>query len=182
MIDICLAHDPCENNGICEARGTSFICNCPIHFTGDVCQHSAPIEFSSQYKGNGYIELNRTSLVKSIDEKDILIAILFSTSEPNGLIVWYGQNKGQSYNGQDFVALALVDGFLEFSFRLNSEEAVIKNVNTRVDDGKRHIAIIKRNGNQASLELDNLSSYGESRPTERQESHLPGNVFIGMLK
>lgn len=39
ITDICLAQDPCENGGQCQANGTSFVCNCPIHFTGDHCQY-----------------------------------------------------------------------------------------------------------------------------------------------
>lgn len=73
----------------------------------------------------------------------------------------------------------MVDGFAEFSFRLNSEEIVVKNSDIRVDDGKRHIAVIKRDGNIGSLELDRELMTGESRPTERDVSHLPGSVFIG---
>lgn len=121
-------------------------------------------------------------MVKSATEKDVLIAVLFSTSHPNGLLLWYGQNKNEQYNGQDFVALAIVEGFLEYSFRLNSEETLIKNVYSRVDDGVRHVAIIKRSGNQASLELDGLSLHGESRPTNKKESFLPGNTFIGKIQ
>lgn len=132
-------------------------------------------------KGNGYIELNRSSIFDGPTKKDILVALLFSTTHPNGLLFWYGQNKQESYNGQDFVALAVVDGYLEYAFRLNSEEAMIKNIQTRVDDGGRHIAIIKRTGNQASMELDGLTSYGESRPTDKLESILPGHLFFGKV-
>lgn len=181
ITDICLAKDPCENYGICEVKENTFVCNCPIHFTGDVCQFSSPIDYTSQYKGNGYIELNQSALINSPAEKDVVIAILFTTTQPNGLLIWYGQNKGEAYADQDFLALAIVDGYLEFSFRLNSEEAIIKNIRNRVDEGKRHIAIIKRSSNQASLDLDSFTLHGESRPTERQISQLPGNIFIGMF-
>lgn len=138
----------------------------------------APLEMNSHYKGNSYIELNRSTIAKSSTEKELLIAVMFSTSHPNGLLVWYGQKKGEAYNGQDFVALALVDGFLEYAFRLNSEESLIKS-NARVNDNSRHVAIFKRNGNQATLEVDGFMVYGESRPTGQKESFIPGNVFIG---
>lgn len=117
--------------------------------------------------------------MKSADEKDVLLALLFSTTDANGLLAWYGQKKNEPYNGQDYVALAIVDGFLEFSFRLDGEESIVKNTNTRVDDGKRHIAVLTRNGNRATLELDNFSVYGESAKANRDRSYLPGNVFIG---
>ncbi|KAJ6634940.1 Basement membrane-specific heparan sulfate proteoglycan core protein, partial [Pseudolycoriella hygida] len=171
--DVCVAKDPCENDGICRPKGQDFQCDCPVGYT------DSSISLSCHMKGNGYIELNRTSVVEGPTQKEILIALLFSTTHPNGLLFWYGQNKQESYNGQDFVALAVVDGYLEYSFRLNSEEAMIKNIQTRVDEGGRHIAIIKRTGNQASLELDGLTSYGESRPTDKKESYLPGHLFLG---
>lgn len=122
--------------------------------------------------------MNSSSIAKTANEKDILVGVLFSTKQPNGLLVWYGQNKGESYIGQDFVALAIVDGHLEYSFRLNSEESLVKSI-ARVNNGERHVAILKRNGNQATLELDGLSVYGESRPTDKKASYIPGNVFIG---
>lgn len=175
----CIAKDPCDNDGVCHPNGTEYTCDCPIGYSGDICENRALLTISGHFKGNGYIELNRSSVAKSASQKDILIAVLFSTSHPNGLLVWYGQNKQEPYNGQDFIALAIVDGFVEYSFRLNSEEALIRNVQSRVDDGHRRVAIIKRTGNQASLELEGLTSYGESRPTNKNNSYLPGHVFIG---
>lgn len=41
IVNICLAQDPCENDGICRPKSNSeFFCDCPIGFTGDICQHS----------------------------------------------------------------------------------------------------------------------------------------------
>lgn len=179
ITDICLAKDPCENYGICEAKANSFVCNCPIHYTGDICQFTTPIDYTSQYKGGGYIELNQSALIHTPSEKEVVIALLFITKETDGLLLWYGRNRGDGDQDQDFIGLGVVDGYLEFSFRLNSEEAIIKNIHNRVDDGKRHIVIIKRSGNQGSLDLDNFTLHGESRPTDRDISHLPGNIFIG---
>lgn len=122
--------------------------------------------------------MNSSAIVKGPNEKDILLALLFSTTEPNGLLIWYGQNTGEAYSGQDFVALAIVDGFLEFSLRLDGEETNIRNTNTRVHNGERHIAIITRNGNRATLELDNYP-IGRTIETSRNFSYLPGNIFIG---
>lgn len=76
------------------------------------------------------------------------------------------------------MSLAIVNGYLEFAFRLNGEESLITSA-TRVDDNNRHVAIIKREGNQANMELDFFTSYGETRPTGVREMFLPGHVFIG---
>lgn len=105
---------------------------------------------------------------------------MFSTKDPNGLLVWQGQNKGQEFQGEDFLALAVVDGFLEFRFRLDGEESTIRHPTTRVDDNGRHVAIMKRNKDQASLELDGFVEYGGFiRPGERKEMILTGHVFLG---
>lgn len=182
VIDACLAHDPCENHGICVNKGSVPKCHCPIHYNGEYCQIHKPIEFATHYQGEGYTELNRSALVKSPTESDILLEFMFSTTAPNGLIAWYGQDKGEAYNGQDFIALAVVDGFLEFALRLDGEETVVKNLNTPVNDGAHHTAALIRIGNHATLELDNLSTYGETTETGQLVSNLPGNIFIGKGK
>ena len=107
---------------------------------------------------------------------------MFSTKQPNGLLAWYGQVKNREFSGEDFMALAVVDGFLEYSFRLDGEESFVKHLGVRVDTGQRHVAIIKRTGNQASLELDGLLEYGETRPTGKKEMILPGHVFLGKIE
>lgn len=76
------------------------------------------------------------------------------------------------------MSLAIVQGYLELSFRLNGEESFITNQH-RVDDGQRRVAIIKRNGTQASLEIDGVITVGETRPTDKKEAYLPGHIFIG---
>lgn len=154
-------------------------CDCTLGFSGDHCQYSVQIEQSAGFKGNSYLELDRTAVSNSTTQVSSGIAILFSTKQSNGLLIWYGQEKGSGYNGEDFLALAIVDGFLEFALRLDGEETVIRHFNTRVDNNARHIAIIKRNNNQASLELDGLTEYGETRPTGKKEMFLPGHVFLG---
>lgn len=104
---------------------------------------------------------------------------MFSTKQSNGLLLWYGQERGHAFNGEDFLALAIVDGGLEFSFRLDGEESSIRHYETRVNQNQRHTAVMKRTGNQASLELDGLTVYGETRPTVKKDMELPGHVFLG---
>ena len=58
---------------------------------------------------------------------------------------------------------------------------VLKITSSRVEDGKRHRIILKRNGRNGSIELDGDyieigSSYGRS-----QQLDIKGNIFIGGL-
>lgn len=126
--------------------------------------------------------MERNTIANSSIQASGGFAIMFSTKQPNGLLAWYGQSKGKSFDGEDFMALAIVDGILEFSFRHDGEESFIRHVGVRVDTGARHVAVVKRNGNQYSLELDNFTEYGETRPTGKKEVNLPGHVFLGSLR
>lgn len=136
------------------------------------------IEQSAAFKGNSYLELDRRAVSNSTVQLQSGIALLFSTKEPNGLLIWYGQDKGKAFNDEDFLALAVIDGLLEFRFRLYGEESFIRHV-SRVDNNARHIAIIRRDNNQFRLELDGFTEYGETTPTIKKEMTLPGHVFLG---
>jgi len=107
------------------------------------------------------------------------MGIVFTTNKPNGLLFWWGQEAGEEYTGQDFIAAAVVDGYVEYSMRLDGEEAVIRNSDIRVDNGERHIVIAKRDENTAILEVDRMLHSGETRPTSKKSMKLPGNVFVG---
>lgn len=155
--------------------GDTYVCNCPIPFTGNVCQHSVPIAFSSQYKGNGYIELNASALVDGSNESEVFLTLSFSTTAPNGLLLWHGQNQNAGHSGQDFIAVAIADGFLTFEWSLNGEDTNAF-LNTRVDDGVRHTVLLQRNDKQITFEFDNLSFSEYANP------HLTGNIFIGKKK
>lgn len=175
-----MANEPCENGGICtKLPKNKYLCDCTLGYSGENCQYTVQIDTSASFKGNSYIELDRAAVSNSTEQLQSGIAILFSTKQPNGLLIWYGQEKGHAFNGEDYLALAINDGFLEYSLRLDGEETTIKHYGTRVNDNNRHIAILKRNKNQASLELDGLTEYGETRPKPKKEMSLPGHIFLG---
>lgn len=181
-MDTCLANEPCENGGICTTKpGNKYTCDCTLGYTGDNCQHMVALETSAQFRGNGFLELDRNTIANGSSQLATGIAVLFSTRQPNGLLLWYGQNKGKPFNGEDFLSLAVNDGILEFSFRLDGEESFIRHHGIRVDTNQRHVAIIKRKENQASLELDGLTEYGETRPTGKKEMNLTGHIFLGKI-
>lgn len=135
--------------------------------------------FNASFRGNGYLEIDRNQFSTDIDQKRTTAVVVFSTTKSNGLLLWWGQKAGEEYEGGDFIAVAIVDGYVEYSLRLNGEETEIRNTDHLVNDGDRHIVILRRDDNTAMLEVDSLSTSGETRPTVRKAMHLPGNVFIG---
>jgi hypothetical protein len=135
------------------------------------------IDKSCSFQGEGFLELDRNAIAEGSIQASSEIYIWFSTITANGLIFWYGQPKDVEFDGQDFMALAVVDGFLEFSFRLDGEETVVRH--RSVEFEARHAVIIRRNGNEASLELDGEVEMGETKATERKKMFLAGNVLLG---
>lgn len=171
----------CQNGGIYESIDINYTCHCPIHYTGDHCQHYTPIEFSMQFKGNGYAELKRSALIENVIAPEIVLTFTFSTTASNGLIAWYGQRKDKSYYGQDFVALAIRNGFLQFALRLSGEETIVNNMKKLVNDGAPHTVTLSRSGNHGKLEVDGYSTYGKTKETNMLLSFMDGNIFIGKM-
>ncbi|KRF94150.1 uncharacterized protein Dmoj_GI15893, isoform C [Drosophila mojavensis] len=173
------ANEPCENGGTCQEVEQQAICACSLGYSGKHCEEHIQVSFNASFRGNGYLEVDRSQFSSEIDQQYTSAVVVFSTSKPNGLLLWWGQKSGEEFTGQDFIALAVVDGFVEYALRLDGEEVVIRNGDTPVDDGQRHIVLVKRADNTAILEVDRISDSGETRPTSKKEMHLPGNVFIG---
>ncbi|KAH8387838.1 hypothetical protein KR093_009841, partial [Drosophila rubida] len=173
------ANEPCENGGTCSEDGKLAVCTCSLGYSGKHCQDHIQIGFNASFRGNGYLELDRSQFSADVDQEYTSVVVVFSTTKANGLLLWWGQEAGSEFTGQDFISLAVVDGLVEYELRLDGENAVIRNHDILVNDGNRHIVIVKRAENTAILEVDRISDSGETRPTGKKTMHLPGNVFIG---
>ncbi|XP_051863567.1 basement membrane-specific heparan sulfate proteoglycan core protein isoform X15 [Drosophila albomicans] len=173
------ANEPCENGGTCKEVDKQAVCTCNLGYSGKHCEDHIQIGFNASFRGNGYLELDRKQFSEEVDQEFTSAVVVFSTNKPNGLLLWWGQEAGEEFTGQDFIALAVVDGYVEYALRLDGEEAVIRNSDTPVNDGNRHIVIVKRSASTAYLEVDRISDSGETRPTGKDTMHLPGNVFVG---
>ncbi|XP_065079146.1 basement membrane-specific heparan sulfate proteoglycan core protein isoform X5 [Ochlerotatus camptorhynchus] len=181
VVDICLAQRPCENGGHCHTKqdGSLYTCDCHSGFLGRNCEHVYVTNIGSKFSGDGFLELNPKAIVAGADQYETKLAILFSTEQSNGMLLWYGQRNGDNFAGDDYISLSVHEGYLEFGMRLDGEESTLRNEDVFVADGEQHVAVITREANRNRLEVDQFSAHGETRPTGKQEIHLPGNVYIG---
>jgi len=77
------------------------------------------------------------------------------------------------------ILIAVVDGILEFSYELGSGPAVIQTAeDVRVDDGKRHHVVLRRQASDGSIELDSITEFGESQGVLKM-LNTRGNIYIG---
>lgn len=178
VTDACLAaENPCKNGGICETKDKSYSCKCPINSGGENCEENAPLKDCAKFSGNGYLELNSSAFLDSSNISGVEALLSFSTHDPNGLLLWFGQKNGETYDGNDFMALAIVDGLLELTLRLDGKDGIIRTYD-RIDDGKFHEVHVKRFLTFVTANVDDFFE-GFIIDTNNARSYLPGNIFIG---
>ncbi|CAG2167829.1 unnamed protein product, partial [Oppiella nova] len=180
---VCEMTNPCKNGAYCQNIDShSYKCLCPIGFKGSVC--SERHEFSDpeavRLLGDGFLTFNTNLLPHSSSLADEVIKFTISTQEDEGLVFFHGQTPDANGIGKDFMAVAVNDGQIEFTFELGSGSAKIRSF-VKVNDGSKHIIVVKRKGKEGSLTIDGThESYGESSGS-LQTLNASGDIYIGGL-
>ncbi|XP_013176798.1 PREDICTED: agrin-like isoform X2 [Papilio xuthus] len=180
--------DPCESNPCGHDEGLlcdvgpdgGHVCRClfggEIGSNGNTCSNDVSVvqeTWSPQFNGTSYIEL----LPLEGLGKAFRIEIWFLTNRFSGMLLYTGQsNKAKG----DFIAINLVNGYLQFRYNLGSGIANITSP-VPITKGRWHRARITRMGRHGSLQLDHHPTQrGHSAPPlTNLELTLP--LFIGSL-
>jgi dystroglycan 1 len=180
-VNICSTRNPCRNGAECVATGDAadaFYCKCPIGYTGRTCNFESTIRTSAQYEGTGYVELPKALLPHTNNKAEEVIELAIRTSAPDGLIFWHGQRPDVPGSGKDFLAIAVQDGHVVFSFELGSGTANVTSAE-RVDDGRPHLITATRTGKYGGLTIDGFSfAEGESEGAMTTLNAI-GNIYLG---
>ncbi|KAG1651176.1 Basement membrane-specific heparan sulfate proteoglycan core protein [Nymphon striatum] len=181
--NICDNIQPCLNGGTCISNGNSYKCNCPLGYSGSECDKDAMFDTKARFQGDSYLEFDRQLLPHTRTVKET-IKISFETSSGHGVLFFHGQKPETDGKGRDYLVLAMVDGFLVFSYELGSGSAEIRS-KTKVNDGKMHTVILERTGRDGSMLLDgSMLSDGSSKTIGSSQGTLEmlnteGNIYIG---
>ncbi|KAJ8950522.1 hypothetical protein NQ318_015266 [Aromia moschata] len=170
---------PCQNQGVCKANSTHYSCDCLLGFTGYNCEQRTELRSDAHFDGNGYLEFSRDLLSHEKEEETEVIALELSTNSSEGLVFWHGQQPNEDGQGQDFISLAIVNGYLEYSFDLGMGPAIIMDHRKRVDDGERHSVILKRTGRKGSMEIDQTWTKEGEAEGFTNTINTNGNIYIG---
>ncbi|KAL0901465.1 hypothetical protein ABMA27_006716 [Loxostege sticticalis] len=180
--------DPCESNPcgydeglLCDIGSDGgHVCRClfggEIGSNGNTCNNDVNVvqeTWSPQFNGTSYIELPPLEGLG----KAFRIEIWFLTNRFSGMLLYTGQsNKAKG----DFVAINLVNGYLQFRYNLGSGVANITSP-VPITKGRWHRARITRTGRHGSLQLNHHPTQrGHSAPPlTHLELTLP--LFIGSL-
>ncbi|XP_074025385.1 basement membrane-specific heparan sulfate proteoglycan core protein isoform X7 [Leptinotarsa decemlineata] len=169
---------PCQNQGICHGNGSHYRCDCPLGFSGYDCEQGTELRSDVHFDGNGFLEFSKALLPHQGEEQEI-IALELSTNQSSGLIFWQGQQPNEDGQGRDYIALAIENGYLEFSFDLGMGPAIIQNHKIRVDDGERHTVILKRDGRKGSIYVDNTWLEEGEAEGFTTLMNCDGNIYLG---
>lgn len=176
------SRNPCPNYKECVPVSSTlgYICQCPIGKSGtycnqnaDSCQANEPdVLFCYQelnpisFNGNSYV---RYSNVKKIDK----LSFRFRSQQLHGRIL-------TQKNGQLFVILEIVNGYIQYRFHCGAGEALIRIHNVFVSDGKWHEIVLERKSNAASLILDRKHrSGGFASGTNILCNKLKSDIYFG---
>jgi len=176
--DECYLNNPCKNDGICSTINNVASCSCPIGFVGKTCSRTARIRRSIEFEEDGYVELS-SDLVKHNDAQIIEeYTFTISTFNADGLIFWQGQLPKINGKGKDFIALAVENGQLVFSYELGSGPANIT-WSEKINDGQQHTIVATRTGRIGTLQVDRYNRIEGSSKGVLRDLNVPGNIFIG---
>ncbi|KAI4497448.1 hypothetical protein M0802_007459 [Mischocyttarus mexicanus] len=172
----CEVYTPCRNGGTCTNLPGSYKCDCRLGFNGQTCEKLAEITYDIAFKGDGWLELDKS--VMTHEEEREVFGFEISTNKTNGLIMWHGQTPND-LNPDDYISLAVVDGYVEYQYNLGSGPAVIRVTAQRVDDGERHRIILKRQGSDGSIELNGEHTESGLSDGLQQILNTRGSVYLG---
>ncbi|XP_040085469.1 basement membrane-specific heparan sulfate proteoglycan core protein isoform X4 [Oryx dammah] len=189
----CQLHEPCLHGGTCQ--GTR--CLCPPGFSGPRCQHSsghslvesdwhlegsggndAPGQYGAYFYDNGFLALPGRVFSRSLPEVPETIELEVRTSTASGLLVWQGEESGQSARGKDFISLGLQDGHLVFSYQLGSGEARLVSEDP-INDGEWHRVTALREGQRGSIQVDGEELVSGQSPGPNVAVNTKGSIYIG---
>uniref|UniRef100_A0A3Q2UIQ4 Neurexin 3a n=1 Tax=Fundulus heteroclitus TaxID=8078 RepID=A0A3Q2UIQ4_FUNHE len=143
--------DSCANMGICIQQWENYTCDCSMtSYTGTQCNDPGTTYIFG--KGGGLITFNWPANERPSTRTDRL-TVGFSTSLKDGILVRIDSAPGLG----DYLMLHIEQGKIGVTFNIGTEDILVQENSTPVNDGKYHVVRFTRNGGNATLQVDNWS-------------------------
>ncbi|XP_065277420.1 agrin [Emys orbicularis] len=185
--------NPCQNGGMCTPRLENYECACQRGFSGARCEKviiekAAGDSEAIAFDGRTYLEYHN-AVTKSPEALDYApdhsekalqenhFELSIKTEATQGLILWSGKGLERS----DYIALAVVDGYVQMTYDLGSKPVVLRStvpVNTN-----QWIQIkayrVHRDG---SLQVGNEAPITGSSPLGATQLDTDGALWLGGIE
>ncbi|XP_064610786.1 agrin-like isoform X2 [Liolophura sinensis] len=174
--------NPCMNGGVCVPQLSSYTCRCPIEYVGMRCQISAvsmnedrPVSFDR----TTFLQYENKLTESLRGQQDNKFSLKFKTKRKNGLLLF--SNQGDSLRG-DYLALAIVNGKVEFSYNLgkqSEDDMFVIRSDVSVNNNKWHTVTIQREKRVGTLTVDDENPISGISLEGASQLDTDGVLWIG---
>ncbi|VTJ59796.1 Hypothetical predicted protein, partial [Marmota monax] len=125
-------NNPCGNGATCVPKsGTDFVCLCPYGRSGPLCTDAINItqpSFSGTdaFGYTSFLAYSRVSDISFSYEFHLKFQLANNHSALQNNLIFYTGQKGHGLNGDDFLAVGLLNGSVVYSYNLGSGIASVR--------------------------------------------------------
>ncbi|GAB1289362.1 Agrin [Apodemus speciosus] len=160
---------PCLHGGTCQNQdsGKGFTCSCTAGRGGTICE-KVQLPSVPAFKGHSFLAFPTLRAYHTLR-----LALEFRALETEGLLLYNGNARGK-----DFLALALLDGHVQFRFDTGSGPAVLTSL-VPVEPGRWHRLELSRHWRQGTLSVDGETPVVGESPSGTDGLNLDTNLYVG---
>ncbi|XP_032935509.1 basement membrane-specific heparan sulfate proteoglycan core protein isoform X4 [Catharus ustulatus] len=165
--------EACGADATCVNRldGQGYTCRCHLGKTGERCTEGEVVNVPSFDEEGAFISYPPLTNV----HHELRLEVEFLPLAPDGLLLF---SAGKAAPVEDFVALAMIGGHLEFRYELGSGPAVLRSAEP-VALGQWHWVTAERVHKDGTLVVDDAAPVKRSSPGKSQGLNLRSPLYLG---
>ncbi|XP_027764587.1 basement membrane-specific heparan sulfate proteoglycan core protein, partial [Empidonax traillii] len=165
--------EACGPDATCVNRpdGQGYTCRCHLGKSGDRCTEGEAVDVPSFEEDGAFVSYPPLTNV----HHELRVEAEFLPLAPDGLLLF---SAGKAAPVEDFVALAMVGGHLEFRYELGSGPAVLRSAGP-VALGQWHWVMAERLNKDGTLVVDDAAPVKRSSPGKSQGLNLRSPLYLG---
>uniref|UniRef100_G3US27 Uncharacterized protein n=1 Tax=Meleagris gallopavo TaxID=9103 RepID=G3US27_MELGA len=163
----------CGPDATCISRpdGQGYSCRCHLGKMGERCTEGEAVSVPSFDEAGAFVSYSPLTNV----HHELRVEAEFLPRAPDGLLLF---SAGKASPVEDFVALAMVSGHLEFHYELGSGTAVLRSVEP-VALGRWHRVTAERVHKDGTMVVDGSAPVQRSSPGKSQGLNLHSPLYLG---
>ncbi|XP_069730950.1 basement membrane-specific heparan sulfate proteoglycan core protein isoform X7 [Phaenicophaeus curvirostris] len=165
--------EACGPDATCVNRpdGQGYSCRCHLGKTGDRCTEGEVVSVPSFNEAGAFVSYPPLTNV----HHELRVEAEFLPLAPNGLLLF---SAGKAAPVEDFVALAMAGGHLEFRYELGSGPTVLRSAEP-LALGRWHQVMAERLHKDGTLVVDDAAPVKRSSPGKSQGLNLHSPLYLG---